>query len=75
MAKIVVRYNHVPSDLKPIYLALDNPEMVDVSWIPAFRDVVQGKKVVFVRASQQPSELWIKDNDGIRKVKEKDIVS
>lgn len=67
-----VRYNHQSDDLYPIYLAVSEkePESSSDLWQPAYRDTVDRVRVVQIRSEIEKSQsVWLKDSEGIRKVK------
>lgn len=73
--KLIVKYNHQSDNLSTIYLAVVSG-LGTKRWIPAYRDIHRGVKVVFVRYQRNPKgEVWIMDDNGERKVAEKDILS
>ena len=66
-------YHHDPADLSPVYLAVSRrePEPDADVWQPAFRDTVDGQRVVCVRATVGRSErVWLLDGSGVRRVYE-----
>lgn len=68
--KVTVKYDHDSADLNPIFLALVTTRNKKKVWIPAYRDVVSGERVVWIRASPSAvfSEVWVRDKAGERKV-------
>jgi hypothetical protein len=67
-AKVVVPYEHDPRDLSLIELAVTprGAQPSEESWVPAYRDTVDGKRLVFARFASTGT-VWIRDRNGVRK--------
>lgn len=72
MIKLMVNYPHEPSNLSTIYLAVTTSKTpAPDSWKPAFRDTVDGKRVVWQKFPPQggrKANLWLRDSNGDRLV-------
>lgn len=72
MIKLSVNYPHEPSNLQPVYLAVTTSRTPSPdSWKPAFRDTVDGKRVVWVKFQERggtKTNLWLRDSSGDRLV-------
>ena len=73
MIKLMVDYPHDPSNLQTIYLAITTSRRPSPdSWKAAFRDTVNGKRVVWAkfpgRDGKTKMNLWIRDSSGDRLV-------
>lgn len=69
--KITVQYDHDSANFDVIELApgdKDTQEPLE-GWVAAYRDTVNGTKCVWVRLDQPPQYLWLRDRDGVRKVR------
>lgn len=70
MSKVVVAYEHDSADLQTICLAVvprgarPGPD----SWRPAYRDTIDGQRVVWVRADLD-GVVWLRDRAGERQVR------
>lgn len=69
--KVIVPYATSPHDLSTVYLAVctRTPRVAD--WRPAYRDVVDGQPVVWVRsphAGLAGMRVWLHDSAGVRRV-------
>lgn len=70
MIKIMVAYEHNPTDFATISLAVTplgaspGPD----SWKPAYRDTVDGRRVVWARF-EADGTVWLRDRDGERQVR------
>jgi hypothetical protein len=66
--KVVVPYEHDSQDLTQIWLAFSPGTPADEDWRPVLRDIVDGRRVVWVKYDQVPhGNLWIKDRAGVRR--------
>lgn len=71
MAMYIIRYEHDPSSYAPIDMAVvergstPTPE----GWTPAYRDTMDGHRVVWVRNDLVEGDVWVRDHMGERKVK------
>lgn len=72
MRKLAVAHEHRADDLAPIYLAVTSTPRrpADDAWIPAMRDRVDGRRVVWVRLpdGRRGGVVWLRDRDGARVV-------
>lgn len=72
MIKLSVPYSHDPANLQTIYLAITNSKTpASDSWKPAYRDTVDGKRVVWAKFPGRGGSkvnLWIRDTAGERMV-------
>lgn len=73
MAKLIVNYQHDPADLQTIYLSVTTSRKpASDSWKPAYRDTIDGKRVVWAHFSERGGNkkvnLWLRDNSGDRLV-------
>lgn len=72
MMKVVVPYEFNPKDLQIIHLAVtvgsQQPDQND--WVPAFRDTIDGKRVVWARFPDSSTRMtvWVRDKSGSRPV-------
>lgn len=55
MRRVVVPYDHRPERLEQVYIAVSGPFGVPLSrdWVPAYRDVENGHRVVWARFPEQ----------------------
>lgn len=69
MAQVILPYEHDDSDLAQIWLAVViDGEPEDEDYYPAYRDTIDGQRVVWVKFPEQPQGyLWIKDSKGARR--------
>ena len=64
-----VAYQHDPADLSTVELAVSRREPAEGDWRPAFRDTVDGQRVVCIRAEVGRSDrVWLRDSAGARRV-------
>ncbi|GIH69431.1 hypothetical protein [Sphaerimonospora thailandensis] len=65
--KIIVQYEHDPADLATIYLAVAprGARPADGDWQPAYRDTVNGRRVIWIRADTD-GVVWVRDAAGER---------
>jgi len=64
-----VPYEHNSADLTPVYLAVSKRKPEASEWVPAFRDTVDGTRVIQVKVEVPPDyNVWLRDGDGIRMV-------
>lgn len=72
MTKLIVNYPHDPANLQTIYLAVTTSRKPSAdSWKPAFRDTVDGKRVVWAKFPERggsKANLWVRDSSGERMV-------
>lgn len=71
MPKITVPYEHNPADLQAIHIAITaTGHPAKDAWLPAYRDTVNGRRVIWVRVPEQNRtvSVWVRDNDGARQV-------
>jgi hypothetical protein len=72
MIKLIANYKHDPANLQPIYLAVTNLRTPPTdSWKPAFRDTIDGKRVVWAKFAKRGGvklNLWLRDSNGDRVV-------
>lgn len=69
--KVQVDYNHNPADHSTIYLAVSSSAQPGKNtWKPAYRDTVNGKRVVWARfpSTGRTLSVWLRDRDGDRRV-------
>lgn len=69
-ARVSIPYEHDSADLSSIYLAVtDRPVPAPDSWKPAFRDVIDGRKVVWAHFDEhggRRANVWVRDKNGTR---------
>lgn len=71
MDKVTVEYSHDPANLQTVYLARVPAGRAPTAseWVPALRDTVRGKRVVWARFADSdvipltPDVYWLKDRD------------
>ena len=69
MDKVIVKLDHDPSDLRQIWMAFSPGVPQDADWKPAYRDTVNGQRVVWVKYPEGTTgNLWVKDGAGVRRV-------
>lgn len=67
--KVVVAYEHDPANLATIYLGVGTRTDPPVEWVPALRDTVDGRRVVWARLEvTSPSTVWVHDSEERRRV-------
>lgn len=69
--KVIVDYEHDSANLMPIYLAATSqPVPAFDAWQPAYRDTIDGRRVVWVKFDDLPAifHVWLRDADGDRKI-------
>jgi hypothetical protein len=69
--KVSVPYDHDPADHQTIFMAVlpvrQEPSAKD--WKPVFRDMAQGRKVVWIKANVDSGwVVWLRDKTGVREV-------
>jgi hypothetical protein len=68
--RVSIPYDHDSADLSAIYLAVtDRPAPSPDSWVPAFRDTVDGKRVVWAEFDERGGRrvnVWVRDKNGTR---------
>lgn len=77
MKKIIIPYNHESADLGFIYLAVTSGRTppAENDWIPAYRDIVDGERVVWVKIPDEVIQqsgfqsVWLSDRNGPRRIK------
>lgn len=67
----ITRYDHDQLGLSTIHLAVVTPgaSPTEDQWIPAYRDMIDGQSVVWIRSRIEVGDLWIKDQTGTRRAK------
>ncbi|WP_214103248.1 hypothetical protein [Acrocarpospora catenulata] len=70
MIKVSVPYEHDPADLSPIHLAVlpRGARPGEDDWVPAYRDTVDGRRVVWARFEDPAGVVWLRTRDGQREV-------
>lgn len=72
MKKLMVNYQHDSVNLQTIYLAVTTSRKPSSdSWKPAFRDTVNGTRVVWAKFPERGGSkvnLWLRDSTGERLV-------
>lgn len=70
MNKIVIPYDHDPASFETISLALVPTGQTPRSdaWVPALRDTVNGRRVVWARFPPAAGDVWLRDRSGARKL-------
>lgn len=72
MIKLIVNYPHDPANLSTIYLSVTTTKTPPPdSWKPAFRDTIDGKRVVWAKFPERGGKkvnLWLRDSTGQRLV-------
>lgn len=69
---MVVPYEHDPADASAIFLAVthDSTAPEEHEWMPALRDTIEGRLVVWVRGTiPAGGVVWLRDRHGQRRVK------
>lgn len=70
--KVAVPYALDAADFQTVYLAIVpvGSTPTDTDWQPAYRDVMGGRPVVFVRHPEQGRrvDVWVRDRDGARRI-------
>lgn len=64
--KVIVPYNHDTADLTTIELGFGKNEPKE--WYPALRDVINDRRVVWVR-SDSNDPVWVRDREGVRQAR------
>jgi hypothetical protein len=64
LPKLYVAYDHDPANLETIELSVGS----DKNFQPALRDVVLGRKVVWIR-SDKDGDVWLRSSNGVKKVR------
>jgi hypothetical protein len=69
--KVLVRYDHDPADFDVIELAQSNRDTQEPleGWVAAYRDTVDGVKYVWVRFPEPSAYVWLRDKEGVRRVR------
>lgn len=68
MEKVIVRYDHDPSDLTQMWMAFSTGVPQDSDWVPAFRDTINGQRVLWVKVANPPSgNVWVKGREGAQR--------
>jgi hypothetical protein len=68
--KIVVPYNHDPADFDLIEIAVSQTRSEKEpleGWIAAYRDTINGQRVVWARFDHE-GIVWVRDRNGSRRV-------
>jgi hypothetical protein len=69
-SKLQVPYDWDPELTDLIELAITPPtrEPVETDWQPAYRDTVNGTRVVWIRPEPQGAKVlvWLRDRNGVR---------
>ena len=69
MAKLIVPFDHDPADHSAIYLAAQDiaaPATQHLDWQPAYRDTIDGQKVVWIRLERSGFiNAWLRTRNGI----------
>jgi hypothetical protein len=72
MTKVIVPYEFNPKDLQIVDLAVvgESAQPEDGDWVPAFRDTIDGNRVVWARFPEPGSRMtvWIRDRSGPRRI-------
>jgi hypothetical protein len=69
MRKVTVPYDHDPESLATIYLGISaSAREAPTKWRPAYRDTVDGQRVVWARFKES-GQVWIRDDGGERLVR------
>jgi len=69
--KVVVPLDLDPADLQTVHLAITTGARPTAgSWVPALRDTIDGKKVVWARfpTAGRRVSVWLRDRSGERAV-------
>jgi hypothetical protein len=67
MTRVVVLYDHQERDTQIIFLAVTSRNRpTENEWRPAFRDVINGQRVVWARFPTTSGAVWLRDRQGIR---------
>jgi hypothetical protein len=68
MEKITAAYEHDPQDLTQIWMAASVSTPTDADWVPAFRDTVDGQRVIWIKSDVAlRGNLWVRDAAGVRR--------
>ena len=70
--KVIVPHEHDSADLRPIYISTSRRTPTAGEWVPALRDTVNGRRVVWARFDAPPApgaEVWVRDGHGDHKAR------
>lgn len=73
LTRVDAKYAHKEHDTRHIYIGISAKGSTDVIWLPAYRDKIDGQRVVFARfAEPLPTQyrVWVRDHEGARPVGE-----
>ncbi|MQB00541.1 MAG: hypothetical protein GEU78_09660 [Actinobacteria bacterium] len=69
MRKVIIPYAHRSDDLATIYLAIGDGKQPITAWLPAGRDTIGGKRVIWAKFDMVPRgvvTVWVRDGSGER---------
>lgn len=70
--KVVFPYEHDSNNLSQIWMAVSVGLPTDEQWLPAYRDVIDGRRVIWVKYATVPAgHLWVRDGSGARRYERK----
>ena len=70
--KVTVPFEHDSADLRPIFISTSRRTPAADEWVPALRDTVNGRRVIWARFDFPPApggEVWVRDGNGDRKLR------
>jgi len=69
--KVMAEYNHDSTNFDTIEMAIGERDTVEPleGWVAVYRDTVDGKKVIWARFEKIGRHVWIRDGNGVRKVR------
>ncbi|MCD6056587.1 MAG: hypothetical protein K0Q89_117 [Thermomicrobiales bacterium] len=71
MRKVIVPWDHDAEDLSAFHMAISRRQPADDEWVPALRDTIGGRRVLWARFDSAPAtaDVWVRHRGQVTQVR------